>query len=129
MEQHLKKISNLINKQNNLKNDTQFKIASASLVCSIINIEKINPDKICSLFQKNLDLEKNEFEKIRNEITNDALNIEEKVSYIKSELNNNMLQIMEFLKILNQFTIVNGCTEKSYREFELIRDRFLREFY
>jgi hypothetical protein len=129
MDKHLKKISDLINNQDNLKNEQKFKIASASLVCSIIDIEQINPEEYCSLFQKNLNLSEEEFEEIRNEITNDALNIDEKVSYIKVELNNNMFQIMEFLKILNQCAIINGCTQKSYRAFELIRDRFLREFY
>ena len=129
MDKHLKKISNLINAQHNLENETKFKIASASLICSVIDMNQINPDRYCSLFQKNLNLSEKEFEKIQNEISNDALNLEEKVSYVKSELNNNMFQIMEFLKILNQFAILNGCTQKSYREFELIRDRFLREFY
>ena len=129
MDKHLKKISNLINAQHNLENETKFKIASASLICSVIDMNQINPDRYCSLFQKNLNLSEKEFEKIQNEISNDALNLEEKVSYIKSELNNNMFQIMEFLKILNQFAILNGCTQKSYRAFELIRDRFLREFY
>lgn len=129
MDKHLKKISDLISNQDNLENKQKFKIASASLVCTIIDNEQINPEKYYSLVQENLNLAEEELEQIKNEITNDALNIDEKVSYIKAELNNNMFKIMEFLKILNQFAIINGCTQKSYREFELIRDRFLREFY
>jgi hypothetical protein len=129
METNLKKISDLINNQKNIEDEKKFKLASASLVCTIVDINQLPPKKYCKLFQDNLNLPQNEFELIQRELNNDALNIEDKVSYIKNELNNNMYQIMEFLKILNKFAIVNGCTQKSYREFELIRDKFLREFY
>jgi len=129
MENNLNKISDLINNQNDLSNEKEFKIASASLVCSVINIAQSDSTKYCPLFKKRLNIEESEFEQIKNEISNDALNIEDKVIYIKNALNNNMFQIMEFLKILNRFAIINGCTAKSYREFELIRDKFLREFY
>ena len=129
MENNLNKISDLINNQNDLSNEKEFKIASASLVCSVINITQSDSTKYCPLFKKRLNIEESEFEQIKNEISNDALNIEDKVIYIKNALNNNMFQIMEFLKILNRFAIINGCTAKSYREFELTRDKFLREFY
>jgi len=129
MEINLKKISDLINNQDNIEDEKKFKLASASLVCSIVDINKLNSNRSCKLFQQNLNLPQDEFELIKRELHNDALDIDDKVSYIKKELNNNMYQIMEFLKILNKFAIVNGCTQKSYREFELIRDKFLREFY
>jgi len=129
METNLRDISHLINNQKNLENEKKFKIASASLVCAIVDIAQIDHKKYSTIFKRELNLEDNEFEQIRNEISNDALNIEDKVSYIKSELHNNIFQIMEFLNILNKFAIANGCTAKSYREFELIRDKFLREFY
>ena len=129
MENNLTKISELINNQDNLKDEKKFKIASASLVCSIVDINQKNPEQYCTLFQNKLNLEEKEFEKIRNTLHHDALNLDEKVNYIKDELNNNMYQIMQFLKILNKFAIINGCTQKSYREFELIRDRFLQDFY
>ena len=129
METNLKDISHLINNQSNVENEKKFKIASASLVCAIVDIAQIDHKKYSPILKKRLNLEQNEFEQIKNEISNDALNIEDKVEYIKKELNNNMFQIMEFLKILNKFAIANGCTAKSYRQFELIRDKFLREFY
>jgi len=129
MESNLNKISDLIDNQKSLSDEKEFKIASASLVCSIVDISQVNSEKYCSLFKEKFNLEESEFKQIENEIYNDAMNIEEKVVYIKSALENNMFQIMEFLKILNKFAILNGCTAKSYREFELIRDKFLREFY
>jgi len=129
MELNLKKISDLINNQKSIEDEKEFKLASASLVCTIVDINQLNKKKYCKLFQDNLNLPQSEFDLIQRELNNDALNIDDKVSYIKNELNNNMYQIMEFLKILNKFAILNGCTQKSYREFELIRDKFLREFY
>jgi len=129
MEKNLKKISDLLNKQNEVDDGKKFKVASATLVCSIVDIKSKNPDKYCELFQKNFNLPKDEFEQIKEEITNDALEIEDKIDYIKEELDNNMYKIMQFLKLLNQFAILDGCSRESYQEFEKIRDKFLQKHY
>ena len=70
-----------------------------------------------------------EFLQIKEQIEQEGLSLDEKIVYIKNELNNNMYQIMEFLKILNKFAIIDGCKQESYREFEKIRDKFLKEYY
>jgi virulence-associated protein VapD len=129
MEKNLKKVSDLINNQDELENTKKFKVASATLVCSIVDIESKNPDKYCSLFHKNFNLPKEEFDEIKEELKKDDLSVDDKIIYIKKELNNNMYQIMEFLKLLNQFAILDGCSRESYQEFEKIRDKFLKEFY
>ena len=41
METNLKNISDLINNQSDLENEKNFKIASASLVCAIVDIAQI----------------------------------------------------------------------------------------
>jgi len=129
MEKNLKKISDLLNKQNEVDDGKKFKVASATLVCSIVDIKNKNPEKYCALFQKNFNLPKDEFEQIKEEITKDELGIDDKINYIKKELNNNMYKIMQFLKLLNQFAILDGCSRESYQEFEKIRDKFLQKHY
>ncbi|MCK4442179.1 MAG: hypothetical protein KAU90_09225, partial [Sulfurovaceae bacterium] len=129
----LKKICDLINNKENIENEKSFKLASATLICDVVhNVIDTKDDKrkeYCQLFQNNLNITQEELEKIKDKISTDEKNIDEKIEYIKKELNNDPYQIMEFLKILNRFIILDGCNEKSYREFEIIRDKFISDFY
>ena len=129
MEKNLKNISDLISKQESIKDEEKFKVTSAILICSIVDVKNSNAEKFCSLFEKNFNLDKEEFNRIRGEIDNDKLTIDEKVHYIKEELGGNMFQMMQYLKILNKFAIADGCSKENYTEFEKIRDKFLKEFY
>ncbi len=129
MDNNLKKIADLVNNQENLQDEKKFKVASATLVCNIVDTNNKNAKKYCSLLQENFNVEKDEFNEIKNKLEEDGLTIDDKIDYIKTELGNNMYQVMQFLKILNKFAIVDGCNQKSYREFERIRDKFLKEHY
>ena len=129
MDKNLKKIADLVNNQENLEDEKKFKVASATLVCSIVDTDNKDSKKYYSLFEKNFNLEENEFNEIKNKLEDEGLTIDDKIDYIKTELGNNMYQVMQFLKILNKFAILDGCNQKSYREFELIRDKFLKEHY
>ena len=129
MDNNLKKIADLVNNQENLQDEKKFKVASATLIFSIVNSHNKNTEKYASLFQENLNINQNEFNEIKNKLDDEGLTVDSKVDYIKTELGNNMYQVMQFLKILNKFAIVDGCNQKSYREFELIRDKFLQEHY
>jgi hypothetical protein len=129
MDKNLKQISDLINNQENIEDEKKFKVASATLICSIVTIDKKDSKRYCSLFQENFSLTEGEFNTIKESILNDELSIDDKVNYIKTELGDNMYQVMQFLKILNKFAILDGCSQKSYREFELIRDKFLQSHY
>jgi len=129
MKENLKQISDLINKQNEVENEKKFKVASASLVCSIVDINSKDSEKYCSLFEENFNLNKDEFQEIKRELDKEELTIDDKIVYIKKELNSNSFKIMQFLKILNKFAILDGCKKESYLEFEKIRDKFLKEFY
>ena len=82
MTDNLNKISNLINNQENLEDEKKFKVASASLVCSIVDIEKKDVKKYCSLFQKNFNLDETEFTQIKEQLEAEGLSIDEKVIYI-----------------------------------------------
>jgi len=133
MAKNLTKICDLINNKENIEDEKKFKLASATLICDVVhNVIDANENKkheYCQLFQDKLNIPKDELEKIRDNISTNEKNIDEKIEYIKKELNNDPYQIMEFMKILNRFIILDGCNEKSYKEFEIIRDKFISDLY
>ena len=129
MDKNFKNIADLVNNQENLSDEKKFKVASATLVCSIVNTDNENSEKYCTLFQENFNLAQDEFNEIKDKLQVEGLTVDDKVQYIKSELGSNMFQVMQFLKILNRFAILDGCDQKSYKEFETIRDKFLKEHY
>jgi len=133
MSSQLHKICDLINNKKSLENEKEFKIASATLVCdvvhNVIDSDKKKQQKYCKLFQDRLNLPQDELEKIKTYINIDRGTVNEKIEYIKKELDNSKYEIMEFLKILNRFIVLDGCNRDSYTAFEIIRDKFLEEFY
>ena len=129
MHKNLKNIADLVNNQENLQDEKKFKVASTTLICNIVDTDNKNSEKYCTLLQENFNLKQDEFNQIKEKLQIDGLTLDDKVQYIKSELKGNMFQVMQFLKILNKFAILDGCDQKSYREFETIRDKFLKEHY
>jgi hypothetical protein len=133
MSNQLHKICDLINNKESLEDEKEFKLASATLVCdvvhNVIDSDKKKQQKYCTLFQDRLNLPVEELEKIKSSINIDRATVDKKIEYIKKELGNSKYEIMEFLKILNRFIVLDGCSRESYTEFEIIRDKFLEEFY
>jgi len=133
MSKNLTKICDLINNKENIEDEKEFKLASATLICNVVhNVIDTDNDKkeeYCQLFKDKLNMPKEELEKIKDKIYTDEKNIDEKIEYIKKELNNDPYQIMELMKILNRFIILDGCNERSYKEFETIRDKFISDLY
>ncbi len=133
MSKELNKICDLINNKENLIDEQKFKLASVTLVCdvvhNVIDSDKNQQQRYCKLFQDRFNLDENELENIKSNLDTREVSINSKIEYIKKELNNNKYEIMEFLKIINRFVILDGCSKESYQEFEIIRDEFLKEFY
>ncbi|CAA6805373.1 MAG: Unknown protein [uncultured Sulfurovum sp.] len=133
MPEQLNKICDLINNKESIIDEKKFKFASATLVCDVVhNIMDANQEqqqKYCQLFQDRLNLNLEELDEIKSSLNTDRSSVNEKINYIKKELNYSKYEIMEFLKILNRFVILSGCNKESYEEFELIRDKFVEEFY
>lgn len=133
MSKELNKICDLINNKKSLIDEKKFKLASATLVCdvvhNVIDSDKNQQQKYCRLFQDRLNLAIDELEEIKHGLDTNRTSVNNKIEYIKKELDNNKYEIMEFLKIINRFVILDGCSRESYQEFEIIRDEFLKEFY
>jgi len=133
MSKELNKICDLINNKQSLIDERKFKLASATLICdvvhNVIDSNKNQQQKYCKLFQDKLNLPMEDLNDIKSSIDTNRTSINNKIEYIKKELNNNKYEIMEFLKIINRFVILDGCSKESYQEFEIIRDEFFKEFY
>jgi len=133
MSKELNKICDLINNKESLIDERKFKLASATLICdvvhNVIDSNKNQQQKYCKLFQDKLNLPMEDLNDIKSSIDTNRTSINNKIEYIKKELNNNKYEIMEFLKIINRFVILDGCSKESYQEFEIIRDEFFKEFY
>ena len=133
MSKELNKICDLINNKESMIDEKKFKLASATLVCdvvhNVIDSDRNQQQKYCKLFQDRLNLPMEELEEIKNSLNTNRDSVNNKIEYIKQELDNNKYEIMEFLKIINRFVILDGCSKESYNEFEIIRDEFLKEFY
>jgi len=133
MSNELNKICDLINNKESIIDEKKFKLASATLVCdvvhNVIDSDRKQQQKYCKLFQDRLNLPMEELEEIKQGLDTNRSSVNNKIKYIKEELKNNKYEIMEFLKIINRFVILDGCSKESYQEFEIIRDEFLKEFY
>ncbi|CAA6810068.1 MAG: Unknown protein [uncultured Sulfurovum sp.] len=122
-------VSDLIENPENFEDEQRFKMTIIALISPIIEINEKNFSLYAKVFNTNLNIEENEFISLKKLLAKDNRSTDEKIDYIKKELGNNVYQIMQFLKILNRIIIVNGCKQKSYFQFENIRDTFLKEFY
>jgi len=107
----------------------EFKRVSVGLLLNIIqNVNSKNSQKYYKFFQKELNIDVNEFEEILElQEFAQAHNIvlENEIDIIRKELEYKRHQIMNFLMILNRCIIIDGCDVDSYQRFEKIRDAFL----
>lgn len=109
---------------NNIENEDKFKLASANIICNIVNVNSKDREKYCQLFQEKFDLPKEELKKIQKNV-NKQTSMDLHIKTIKNELRNNKYEIMEFLDILNKFIIIDNCSEEDYEVFEEIKNKFL----
>jgi len=109
----------------------EFKRTSVGLLLNIIqNVHSKKSDKYYKFFQKELNINENEFAEILEiqEFTQ-AHNIvlENQIDIIREELDFKRHRIMKFLMMFNRCIIIDGCDVESYQEFEKVRDSFLKK--
>jgi len=109
----------------------EFKRASIGLLLSIIhNVNSKSSNKYYKFFQKELNINRDEFEEIlelKEFKKSHNITVENDIDIILKELNYKRHQIMKFLMILNRCIIIDGCDIKSYQQFEKIRDNFIKK--
>ena len=109
----------------------EFKRASIGLLLSIIhNVNPKNSNKYYKFFQKELNINVDEFEEILElqEFTKSHnIAVENEIDIIRKELEYKRHQIMKFLMVLNRCIIIDGCDAESYQQFKKNRDSFLKK--
>ena len=102
----------------------RFKNATAVILCNILHLDSVTEkeelQEFCTLLKKDagtLDTKLDTTDKagLRS-------NIEEAAQVIKEELQNDPVRMMEFMRMLNRFIMVDQCREEDYCIFEEVRE-------
>ncbi len=102
----------------------KFKNATAVILCNILHLESVTEkeelQKFCTLLKKDAGIEKGKLD------TKDKVklksSIEEATQIIKEQLENDPVKMMEFMRMLNRFIMVDKCREDDYCIFEEVRE-------
>ncbi len=107
------------------KNPERFKKASAEMVCSIVNYADVKKRdalcKFCDIFKEEFHIDEKEAKKLFEDSTFIKENMEKNAKIIKDELGNDKYKLMEFMKMLNKFIIIDHCKKEDYNIFEALK--------
>jgi len=107
------------------KNRENFKRATASIICSIINFNAVDDKdelcKFCDLFKEEFHIDEDTAEKLFEDTKYVKENLEKNAQIIKEELNNNEYKMMEYMEMLNRFIIVDNCKDEDYCIFDELK--------
>ena len=110
------------------KNAEKFKRATASIVCSIINFNEVHDKdelcKFCDLFKEEFHIDEETAQKLFEDTTYVKENLEKNADIIREELDNDEYKLMEYMKMLNRFIIVDNCKKEDYCIFDELKTQF-----
>ena len=107
------------------KDTERFKRATASIVCSVINFNEVQDRdmlcKFCDLFKEEFHIDEKTAEKLFEDSAYVKENLEKNAEIIKNELSNDKYKLMEYMKMLNRFIIVDNCKTDDYCIFDELK--------
>jgi len=110
------------------KNPEEFKRATAALVCSIINFEDVEKRdelcKFCDVFKEEFHIDEEDAQKLFEDSHYIEENVEKYAKIIKEELGNDEYKMMEFMKMLNKYIIIDKCKKEDYDVFSELKVLF-----
>ena len=93
-----------------------FKEATSNILCNILHLENTHKRKelqdFCDLIQT--DVVKKDQEKIKKDIASN-------VKIVKEQLEGDEYKMLQFMKMLNRFIMVDHCKEEDYCVFEDVK--------
>ncbi len=107
-----------------VKDPEKFKEATAAILCNILHLEsaqeKEELQEFCTLLKYDEHMEK---EKLSSS-SQDALksNIEKFTKIVKEQLEDDKIKMLEFMRMLNRFIMVDKCKEEDYCIFDKVRE-------
>lgn len=106
------------------KNPERFKKATAEILCNILHLDsaqqKEELQQFCELMQKDVNIRPEDLGSANQEQLHS--NIEEAVQVVKEELDSDPVRMMEFMRMLNRFIMVDKCKEEDYCIFDKVRE-------
>jgi len=108
------------------KNPEAFKRATASIVCSIVNFNEVKGKdalcKFCDIFKEEFHINEETAEKLFKDSVYVKKNLKKNAQVIKDELGNDEYKLMEYMKMLNKFIIVDECKDEDYCIFDELKN-------
>ncbi len=107
-----------------VKDPEKFKNATAVILCNILHLDSARQrdelQEFCTLLKRDAGIEHEKLD------TADKLklksNIEHATQVIKEQLGNDKVKMMEFMRMLNRFIMVDKCKEEDYCIFDKVRE-------
>ncbi len=107
-----------------VKDPKKFKEATAAILCNILHLESAQEreelQEFCTLLKQDANIAK---EKLSSE-SQDTLksNIEKHTKVVKEQLEGDKIKMLEFMRMLNRFIMVDKCKEEDYCIFDKVRE-------
>ncbi len=106
------------------KNPERFKKATAQILCNILHLDSATKreelQNLCELLHSDANMEKEQLDGVAQAQLHS--NIEAAAKIVKEELGNDPVRMMEFMRMLNRFIMVDKCKEEDYCIFDRVRE-------
>ena len=107
-----------------VKDPVKFKEATAAILCNILHLDSaLQRDELqefCTLLKKDVGIDPQELSSANQDTLKN--NIEKYTKIIKTQLEGDKVKMMEFMRMLNRFIMVDKCKEEDYCIFEKVRE-------
>jgi hypothetical protein len=107
----------------------KFKEATAAILCNILHLESAQEreelQEFCTLLKKDAHLDKEKLSAANQDVLKS--NIEKYTKVVKEQLGGDKIKMMEFMRMLNRFIMVDKCKEEDYCIFDKVRELLFAE--
>ncbi len=114
-----------------VENPEKFKEATAAILCNVLHLDSSKKrdelKEFCSIVRHSLEIDDEKAAELFQNRANIDKNIYKYTRIIKKELKDDKYKMLEFMKMLNRFIIVDDCKEEDYCIFEKVKEMLFDE--
>ena len=107
-----------------VKDPEKFKEATAAILCNILHLESAQEreelQEFCTLLKHEVTIDKAQIASSSQDMLRS--NIEKNTQIIKAQLEGDKIKMLEFMRMLNRFIMVDKCKEEDYCIFDKVRE-------
>ncbi len=116
-----------------VENPQKFKEATAAILCNILHLDNSKKrdelKEFCTIVRESLSLDDQKVSKIFEDKKSLDKNIYKHTQTIKEQLKDDKYKMLEFMKMLNRFIMVDDCKEEDYCVFEKVKEMLFNPNY